>query len=559
LNRSLPFAVAAIPIFTFCLEVMMRRAAEFAGFAPNAGVCLSLAVTATCVPMVAVAEKRGGTIFGIGVLLAATASFAAVGFHHFPDNGFDAQSYHLPSELRLLAGWKAMVERTDLMLSNSYPSGIWTVLAGFDAIFGFESGRSFLLMLMTSAFAVTWSVLRRAGVSAAASFMMSSLLVANPVALSQMFTALSDGAAYELALILLCGLLLMLENRDTAAALFAGATMILLCNAKLSGPYFAALALAICCGLFLLRLRSPENRETPKDRRAQIVVLVVAGVLAVGFAGWRPYVTNVLDHHSVMYPLPSELGYKPGNAGQVPPNLDGAGRAAKIAALIFARTDMDGGPTQLKLPGTFAWHEFRMASDTRNGGFGPLFGAAILLAFGALAWAFVSRARWSFKLDFRLEALLGLTAYGVVTTALFPEPWWARFVPLAWLTPLGASWIAWELRSTKLVGACAVGVAALLSVNSAVAGYDAVTDGLAYAHDIEQKLDRMAGDPNPVYLSRGTLWNPVIGGQHAAEDVWRRRLYDRGKFDVRIVPRERCRELEFLSVDVSRCAPPLSQ
>jgi hypothetical protein len=95
-----------------------------------------------------------------------------------------------------------------------------------------------------------------------------------------------------------------------------------------------------------------------------------------------------------------------------------------------------------------------------------------------------------------------------------------------------------------------------MSVNSAVAAYDAVSDGIGWAGDIELKLDRMVSDPGPVYLTRGTLWNPSIDGRHAAEDVWRRRLRDRNKADVRILPRERCRELEFLSVDVKRCAPP---
>jgi len=91
-------------------------------------------------------------------------------------------------------------------------------------------------------------------------------------------------------------------------------------------------------------------------------------------------------------------------------------------------------------------------------------------------------------------------------------------------------------------------------LNCAVAGWSAAIDGLASGRDIEDKLNRMAHDPNPVYLTRGTVWNAAIKGQHAAEDVWRRRLSDHGRADVGIIPRAHCREMEFLTVDVKRCA-----
>jgi hypothetical protein len=553
-DRSLAFAGAAIPIFTFCLEVMIRRATEFAGFAPSLGVCLALAMTATSVAMVVAAEKRGGANVGIAALLAAAASVAAFGFHRFPDNGFDAQSYHLPSVLRLLAGWKPSVERTDLILSNSYPSGMWTMLGGFDAIFGFESGRAIVPLLMIAAFLASWNLFLRVGFSGTQSFAVSLLLVANPVALSQSLSAFPDGVLYELALILICALMSMLEDLSLKPALLAGAALILVCNIKLTGLYFAAFAIAVWCGLVVLRV--VVGREPMSLRRGQIALLAAAGLIAVGFVGWRPYMTNLIDHHALLYPPASELGYQPGSASQVPSNLDGAGRAKKLAALLFARTDMDGGPVSWKIPGTFARPELRMATDTRDGGFGPFFGAAAVLAFGSLALALLFRTRPKSVLDFRLEALIGLAVFALVTTVLFPEPWWARFVPFAWVAPLAASLTACELRPTAIIKTSIVAVAALLVGNSVIAGYDAVRDAVASARDIELKLDRMSRAPGPIFLSRGTLWNSAINGRHSAEDVWRRRLSDRGKSDVGYIPRESCRKLEFLSVDVNRCAAP---
>jgi hypothetical protein len=552
---ELAWALATIPTAALALHILARRATEAVGLILNLGACLVLAFAAACVFAFSTARTDRLALLSVLALQAAVAIPAALAFHRLPDNGFDAQSYHLPSVLRLLAGWKPLVERTDLVLSNSYPSGMWTVLGGFDAIFGFESGRAIVPLLMIAAFSAAWSLFRRAGFCAVQSFALSFLLVADPVALSQSLSALPDGVLYELALILVCALMSMLEDLTLKPALLAGAALILVCNIKLTGLYFAVLAIAVWCGLVLLRFVA--GREPMALRRGQIALLAAAGLIAVGFVGWRPYMTNLIDHHALLYPPASELGYQPGSASQVPSNLDGAGRAKKLAALLFARTDMDGGPVSWKIPGTFARPELRMATDTRDGGFGPFFGAGAVLAFGSLALALLFRTRPQSVLDFRLEALIGLAVFALVTTVLFPEPWWARFVPFAWVAPLAASLTACELRPTAIIKTSIVAVAALLVVNSVIAGYDAVRDAVASARDIELKLDRMSRAPGPIFLSRGTLWNSAINGRHSAEDVWRRRLSDRGKSDVRYIPRESCRKLEFLSVDVNRCAAPL--
>ena len=552
---DLGFMAAAFPVFTFTLHVILRRGAELVGYAPNLGVCLALAVVAVTVMLgLSAGWGQRWVVIGIALLFTGVAAVVAVGFRQLPDNGFDAQSYHLPSVLRLLSGWKPMVAATDLTLSNHYPSGTWTILAGFDAIFGFESGRAIGPILMLAASGAVWTTFRRVGTAAAPCAMITVMLVANPVALSQIFTAFADGTLYELTLILICSLVITLGDRKFTIVLLAGAAMILVCNTKVAGLFFAALAVATWGGLLLFRYGPTWTMV--RDWHRQIALLAMAGLLAIGFVGWRPYVVNVLEHHRVVYPPPDELGYKPGAASQVPPNLNAAGRGQKLAALFFARTDMDGGPVSFKVPGTLDWHELRMASDTRDGGFGPFFGAATLVALAVLAWAAVRRTTPRMVYRHRLEVLLGLTAYGVLTTVLFPEPWWARFVPPAWMIPLGAAWLAYALRPRPFVRACVTLVVALSIADAAIAAYSAGRDGVSGAADINQKLERMVHDPEPVYLSRGTLWNATINGRHAAEDVWRQRLRDHGKTAVVVLPRADCRKIEFLTVDVERCAPP---
>jgi hypothetical protein len=288
-------------------------------------------------------------------------------------------------------------------------------------------------------------------------------------------------------------------------------------------------------------------------RRRQIALLVTAALLAVGFVGWRPYVTNVLEHHRVIYPPPDELGYKPGPTGEVPPNLQVAGRGWKLAALFFARTDRTYDPVRFKVPGTFDRDElYNMHMDTPTGGFGPFFGAVTLVALAALAWASVRRTTLRLVYRHRLEVLLGLTAYGLLTTILFPEPWWARFVPFAWVIPLGAAGLAYALRPSPFVGACVTLVVVLSIFNAAIGARTAVLVGVREGADINQKLARMVHDPEPIYLSRGYQDGAI---RTAPEDVWRRRLRDLGKTAVVVLPRADCRKIELLTVWVERCAP----
>jgi hypothetical protein len=419
------------------------------------------------------------------------------------------------------------------MLSNLYPSGTWTILAGFDAIFGFESGRAIGPILMLAASGTVWKTFRTMGTTAASCAVVTITLVANPVALSQFFTAYADGTLYELTLILICSLIIMLEDRGLGAALLAGAAIILVCNTKLTGLFFAALAVATWGGLLLFRYGPTWTMV--RDRHRQIALLVTAGLLAVGFVGWRPYVVNVLEHHRVIYP-------------EVPPDLNAAGRGWKLAALFFARTStLYPGPASFKVPGTVDRDELHMATDTRIGGFGPFFGAATLVGLAALAWASVRRTTPRLVYRHRLEVLLGLTAYSLLTTVIFPEPWWARYVPLASVIPLGAAWLAYALRPSPLVRACVTFVVALSILDAAIAVRSAVPGGVRDAAGINQKLEGMLQNPEPVYLSRG------IHG--APEDVWRRRLRDHGKTAVVVLSRADCRKIEDLTVDVERCAP----
>jgi hypothetical protein len=266
------------------------------------------------------------------------------------------------------------------------------------------------------------------------------------------------------------------------------------------------------------------------------------------FVGWRPYVLNLRDHGTIIYPPRQELGYysQAQLGGQIPPNLAEAGHGLKVAALFFGRTNV-GDDVAFKIPGTLIAQELKMTPDGRNGGFGPFFGAETILALLALAWA---AGRISLRRQL-LPASIALTC--LATTLLFPEPWWARFVPLAWVLPLAMALWAKTARPGAASRILMAGVLSLAAANMAIAGYSALADLWLDKRDFAQKLDAMAREPQPVYLSQGTVWK---GMRLAADEVWRERLRLRGKSDVVLLPRTNCVAMQFLSADISRCRPP---
>ena len=272
------------------------------------------------------------------------------------------------------------------------------------------------------------------------------------------------------------------------------------------------------------------------ERRRQKGLVAAAGLSRSVSPAGGPTSPTSWEHHAIVYPPPSELGYRQGDASQVPANLDGRGQAAtETCRLGVPRTDSNGGPMEWKAPGVFDRHEYAMASDTRNGGFGPFFGAATVLSFGALGWALVNGRGEGRRLSsagvVRLDRLRRSdddALSGAVVGAIRP----------AGLACDGfGRGLAWNCGRARLCGLARS--AWLASPCSTAPSRDGApqSTGSQSARDIEDKLNRMAQDPNPVYLTRGTVWNAAIKGRHAAEDVWRRRLSDRGQADVVIIPR----------------------
>jgi hypothetical protein len=438
------------------------------------------------------------------------------------DGSYDGQNYHAVAVLLLLDGWNPLTGDVPIGAVPAgggeaapirhFPKGAWLAGAGLAALAGsFEAAKAFTLLLIGASLALLGAaVALRRGRLAPRDAVLVLLAAANPVAVKNLFTHMVDG---QLAAVLTClaALLLVLRDRRDAAVLaglaFAAAYAV---NLKFTGLVFAAMIGAGGVAWHASRGRSWAGPA-----------LALAAGLAIGslLLGWAPYVRNAREHGHPFHPLSARSGAIP---RYTPPNLRENARVEKLVLSIVSETDARPlEPARPKLPFVVRQREIRSAAsyDTRLGGFGPVFALELVLLAGGLAHAWAARRR----ADPDVLAIAGLL---LATSALFPEPWWARWIPQLWTVPLlaalalepsslrrgartGARWTAAWWLDAGLATAAAANVAIAAAANGARV---AVRD-----REIRAAHRAAAAMPGPVEVE--TLFPQVVQARLAEAGV----------------------------------------
>src|SRR5262249_13317237 len=180
-------------------------------------------------------------------------------------------------------------------------------------------------------------------------------------------------------------------------------------------------------------------------------ILGAIGLIAIAGLGYAPYLRNLFEHGHIFYPLMGSDGECPGRCMEAEP-LRALSPVKRFFFSLFAETH--GGfatEMRLKLPFTFAIPEFRAAggSETRIAGFGPFYSGALMVA---LATTCVIAFRYSRNAMVGYAALL--LAAILISVAVLPENWWARYVPQLWLVPvvIAATAIYLNVRMLRIAG-----------------------------------------------------------------------------------------------------------
>jgi hypothetical protein len=410
----------------------------------------------------------------------------------FFDLSYDGQAYHQEAVIHLSKGWNPFHENLEEWQVNRmgrwlqhYSKGVWfweTIL--FKATGSLEGAKVFHPWLMTGAFFMVLSFFRHFRVIPFLPALLISLLAAfNPVAIYQSLSFYLDGQLMSLMLILIVILAFMYREPSPYFYFLLFMDIAVLVNVKLTAAMYVVILLAGY--LVVLWIKGKRSSVLPVFGTAAAGLLL--GLLVFGFS---PYVTNTLQKGNPFYPA---LGTDRSDYTnpQFPANFQGRNSLSLLFFSIFAKSDNVRGNEKrayLKIPFTVSPDELKAFTDTnaKQGGFGPLFGGAVLISFLIYTVALRRLSFFPFSMAHgksadgrpspepadRSPIILGLFSSGVLfaSSLINPASSLARFIPQMWLFPIFALLLAYSLKGKFLRFAGHLLLLTLLANNILIAG-----------------------------------------------------------------------------------------
>lgn len=433
----------------FALLQGIHAPADFAASAPILGATVSAAITF-------VRSRAHAVWVTVAALLAIVASMSAatIFFDFSPDGlGYHANAIHeLAEHFDFL---KSSLAGHYAIYINSYPKISWFYAASLLRLTGnFEIGKSINFILMLASGLVTFSALR--GSSVVPRSLAAICVALNPIAILQLFTHYVDGCmAAFLSIQILCIYGLFWNNGSRHLAIPLLLALIGAATLKDTGLVFSSVLLA---GAFCISRIRKVPLGIGASGAAMLALTFV--VLAV-----NPYVKNLVEGHHIFYPVMGVGRVENLISGQTTPQFHSLDRFTQLGLSVMGKTRNENPLDlatprlpQLKAPFTVDAVEFTTAGgvDVRWGGWGPLFGGALLLA--------IASAVWSWRSVRRTAPLLAIVA---VLCVISPESWWARLNPQLYVLVCLLAILA--LQEKRIAGYMLV---AVLMVNSGIGAYE---------------------------------------------------------------------------------------
>ena len=357
---------------------------------------------------------------------------------NFYDLSFDGQTYHQEGVYQLVhfqwnPFYKVLPDKVNLSLFvNHYPKQAETSAAAVYSMTGrIETGKSLNLILLVTSFCMIFSYLKSfTQLSDSLALILSVFFALNPIVIHQALTYMVDG---QLGSVLLCMLVccLLLYDQSNLPRLFLLAFLIVICiNIKFTAAVYTAIFIGLTLILFFITKRFQQFKDF-------FFVACLSTLFAVLLVGFNPYLTNFVQNGNVFYPI---LGKHSIDiiALNSPPGFSQMNRFERFGISTFAHTDnidsrQGGRMPILKIPFSLNRQEIKSLSDPdiRIAGFGPLFSGIISLTICLLIFSIWYKSGVLFN-----DPLAWFILILILSIAVCPEAWWARFIPQFWFVPL---------------------------------------------------------------------------------------------------------------------------
>lgn len=364
--------------------------------------------------------KKHALVGGLLALSLALIWMASASLRDFTADGI---GYQQPAADALLNGWNPLSGKGLLIWQNVYPSGAWVAQAMVASLYGtIEAARMLQVWWLFIAVPV-WlaGIEAHKGALSRRDMALCALTFFCPLVVTQWLTHYVDMPLYLAGITFLGALMLRDASKRTAqaAALLMASSLLFVINVKLAGIFHGACLCSSAIVFVWIKRRAFPARF--------MGFLMISGLLATLLVGYRPYVTNVMQYGSLLHTDQQSF-----SAAQRPENLLRLMSPERFVFSMFAVTeDEPRANLRAKWPWEIRSYEWSKSGvpDTRGSGFGVWF------AFGCLATLLLFAVSW--RRNARPDAsLLSLAVMLLIFSLLFPEGWWARYVPFAYTTPI---------------------------------------------------------------------------------------------------------------------------
>lgn len=365
------------------------------------------------------------------------------------DTSWDGQGYHQSAVIALANDWNPVrdpsidfkQELPSQIFAEGYPSAIWELEATVYSLVGkINSAKIFNFIIAAVALLAVYILMRKLFVGRILSFIISILVIFQPIYMLQLLTFMQDGFGYQLLVLTAVALLIvaMRAKEHWAVVLFI-MSEIFLVSTKYS---FLPVALVLGLIFIFILLNRMLNKEY-KINKAFLIIGICSIFVSAVFS-YLPYIRNQIFHGAAFFPtnIPELFGSVKYN--NIPKDLQDDNKISLLFYGIFSKSQAreSGDPrsdkniAELKPPFTFTKEELSNAGghfNNRVGAGGPFFSGAVAISFLFLFLvSLITRARKERYTIYSIYFAIGVI---IILALLTPTPNLLRYVSQLQLIP----------------------------------------------------------------------------------------------------------------------------
>lgn len=359
------------------------------------------------------------SLWGIAAIAATIATCAILS-----DNSFDGNFYHQEGIAVMLGGWNPLEGKAEgvTLWVNHYAKSLEIISASISATtHNIESGKAVNLFIAVAAAMLFYNSLRVAfpQLGVKRRLIVTLVLAANPIVLSQALTFYNDFALYCYMMIVAGAFMVIYCNREDAMswaiAIIATALAI---NSKFTHFFYIGIVWVAFLTLLMIKRRFHVAGRG-------LVMGIVALLVGVVVLGYHPYLTNWTREGSPFYPLVGgDVDIMTKNTPEMYQDGNRVVNFAKsLTSTVADEYSTQGETYSMTLFPTTVKDLKTLTCGSRVNGFGPWF--ALLLIVSLVSLIMYSRA-W--------ESCY-VAGWIIAGCFFFEQSWWARYIPFLWALP----------------------------------------------------------------------------------------------------------------------------